>query len=293
MLKNFLLLISILLIFSSCSSQEDKKLKISVTTWVGYVPLFYAKEKGWLKELNIKLLNVSSLSENMYLYKAGNSDAFVGTQYEYGLLKSENKTLLPIMMFDKSFGGDIVMSNMSLDEIQNTKNKIDAYLEIDSINNNILEDFIKHYHIKKEQINYINKDQTKISLLESKNLKKPTLIITYVPYNTILRKNGFKELVSTKHGLKLLVVDAMFTTTKVYNQHKKQFIKLKKLLDKSIEALKKDPKEFYTTVKPYMIETTYTEFNKSLDDIIWINKKLDDDIKQGLQSRDFPTRDLL
>ena len=293
MLKSFLFLISILFVFTSCSSQPSEKLKISATTWIGYTPLFYAKEKGWLKELNIKLLNVSSLSENMYLYKAGNSDAYVGTQYEFNLLRTEDKTLRPIMMFDRSFGGDVIMSNITLEELKDTNTEIDAYLEIDSINSTLLKDFIKNYHFEDKKIKYINKDQTQISLLNAKNLLKPSLIITYVPYDYRLYKNGFKELVSTRDGLTLLVVDAMFTTSKIFNLHKNQFIELKKLVDKSIEILDKNPKEFYETIKPYMLEITYEEFQESLKDIIWINKKLSTEMQEGMKDRNFPTRDLI
>jgi len=293
MLKSFLFLISILFVFTSCSSQPSEKLKISATTWIGYTPLFYAKEKGWLKELNIKLLNVSSLSENMYLYKAGNSDAYVGTQYEFNLLRTENKTLRPIMMFDRSFGGDVIMSNITLEELKDTNTEIDAYLEIDSINSTLLKDFIKNYHFEDKKIKYINKDQTQISLLNAKNLLKPSLIITYVPYDYRLYKNGFKELVSTRDGLTLLVVDAMFTTSKIFNLHKNQFIELKKLVDKSIEILDKNPKEFYETIKPYMLEITYEEFQESLKDIIWINKKLSTEMQEEMKDRNFPTRDLI
>ena len=86
MFKKFLLFAIIISLFSSCTLQNHKKLRISITNWIGYTPLFYAKEKGWLELLDVKLLNVVSLSENMYLYKSGNSDAYVGTQYEYNTL---------------------------------------------------------------------------------------------------------------------------------------------------------------------------------------------------------------
>ena len=78
MIKKFVFLLFVVLSFSSCV-EDNKKIKITTSTWIGYAPLFYAKEKNWLEPLNIKLLNVVSLSENMYLYKAGNADAFVGT----------------------------------------------------------------------------------------------------------------------------------------------------------------------------------------------------------------------
>ncbi|MBD3825022.1 MAG: hypothetical protein IE916_11025 [Epsilonproteobacteria bacterium] len=100
----FLLVLSFFMsaLFTGCEAQKSTKLKISATTWIGYTPLYYAKEKGWLDELDIKLLHLSSLSENMYLFDSGNSDAYVGTQYEYAQLSSKMPSLTPIVMFDRS-----------------------------------------------------------------------------------------------------------------------------------------------------------------------------------------------
>jgi len=291
MYKIIILFFSILLLFTSCSSKYDERLKISTTNWVGYIPLLYIKERGWLEKLNIKLLNVSSLAENMYLYKAGNSDAFVGTQYEYQILKKDNLSLKPIIMFDRSNGGDLVMSNFSIEELQNTNKQIEAYLEIDSINNVVLKDFINTYNLKDKKINYINQDQAKIELLKPSS--NPMVVVTYVPYNFALEKNGFKELLSTKDNYNLLVCDAMFTKAEIFNKHEKQFLELKKLIDQSIEILNKDPKAFYSVVKPYISDMNYDEFKQALDDIVWINKNMNDDLKNRLIKSNFPIRDLL
>ncbi len=293
MFQQILLAVLSLFILTSCSSEKPDQLKISVTTWIGYTPLFYAKEKGWLKPLNIKLLNVSSLSENMYLYSAGNSDAYVGTQYEYGLLKEKKHSLMPIILFDRSNGGDMVMSNVSLKELQRTTKTIDAYLEIDSVNNTILKDFVKKYTLNEKKIKYINQDQLSITTLQSKNTQNAMLVITYVPYNLELQKNGFREVASTKSGLDLFVVDALFTTQEVFHKHQNQFLALKKLIDKAIGNLKNDPDEFYETIKPYMLELEKEEFKESLQDIIWINQELSKDLKNRLHEAAFPIRGLI
>jgi len=276
---------------SSCSSEYEQRLKISATTWIGYTPLFYAKEKGWLQPLNIKLLNITSLAENMYIYQAGNSDAYTGTQYEYNIMKNQHNSLTPIMMFDKSNGGDVVMSNFSVKELLATVDEIDVYLELDSINSIILQDFLKNTQLEEKKINYINKDQIQIKQLKMN--MKPTLIVTYAPYNIELEKEGFRELSSTKNNAGLLVVDAMFTTVEVFKEHEKQFRELKKLVDKSIDILDKNPKEFYETVKPYLLEINYKDFQAALNDIVWINKSFSKELEGRLKKRAFPTRDLI
>lgn len=291
MLKKSIFLLFTIFIFTSCSIQENKKLKIATTSWIGYTPLLYAQEKGWLEPLNIKLLNVVSLSESMYLYKGNNADVYMGTQYEYNFLAQKIESLIPIMLMNKSNGGDLVMSNFSVDELQKTEQEIDVYLEMDSINSILFEVFIKKYNLENKQINYINKDQAYISKL--KNINKATIIVTYVPYNKILEKNGFKSLETTKNNYDLLVIDGMITTKETLNENKKTFLELKKLINKAIENLQNDPKEYYETIKDYLIDTNYEEFSESLNDIIWINKNIPEKIIENLSNKNFPTRDLI
>ncbi len=293
MLQKIFLPFIIILLFNACSSDNYEKLKISSSTWIGYSPLFYAKEQGWFEPLNIDLVNVVSLSENVYLYEAGNSDAFVGTQYEYNLVLQKQPSLMPIMMFDRSNGGDLIMSNISLEKLQELNTTIDVYLEMDSINNTLLEYFIKQYHLEDKKLRYFNKDQTQISTLEAKKMKHPTLIVTYIPYNKELLKHGFTELVSTKDGLDIFVVDALFTKTEVLYQHQEQFLKLKALIDRALDVLKNDPHTFYTSVKPYMNEISYEEFQSALEDIVWIHQSLSKELLKRMKDVHFPTRDLI
>ena len=114
--------------------QKKEPLVISTTSWIGYTPLLYAKESGWLEGKNIKLLHVTSLSENLSLFKAGNAEAFSATQYEYNRAKLKEPSLVAITLFDRSNGGDLIMSNDSLEEITQNDRDIDVYLEMDSVN---------------------------------------------------------------------------------------------------------------------------------------------------------------
>ena len=292
MIKKFVFLLFVVLSFSSCV-EDNKKIKITTSTWIGYAPLFYAKEKNWLEPLNIKLLNVVSLSENMYLYKAGNADAFVGTQYEYNFLLQEYKTLIPIIIFDKSNGGDMILSNLTLDELSKTNKDIDAYLEIDSVNSILLNDFIRSNNLQDKKINYINEDQSNISRLKANEINNPTIIVTYTPYNNILEKNYFRELSSTKKSDDLLIIDGMYVKKDFYYENKETFVKLKKLVDDSIINLQNNPKEFYNTVKPYLTNISYEEFLSSLNDIIWLNKDIPTNILEKLDNSNFKTKDLI
>lgn len=281
------------LLTTGCGRNKESPLKISVNSWIGYTPLFYARAKGWLDPLNIKIVNVVSLSESVFIYQSGNSDALTGTQYEYQLLSGQGEPLIPLILFDYSNGGDLIMSNTSIDKLRASSTAITAYLEMDSINKLLLEYFIQNNQLQNKTINYINLDQGQIATLKNDYPAQPTLIVTYIPYDSQLSKHGFQTIASTKENPDLFIIDSLFTSRKTLNTHRNQFEALNTITAKALSALKKDPHEYYETVKPYLDHISYEDFTTGLDQIFWIHQDNTPALKKKMRAIGFPTRDLL
>jgi len=291
--KNLSLVILIIFFFQACERPRGQKINLSVNGWIGYSPLFYLMEKGWLKPLNIKLHTVVSLRENVHTYLSKKTDAFTATQYEYHLVKKQQHSLIPIITFDRSNGGDVIMSNVTLKEIQKSTQTIDAYLEIDTINYALLLDFLKVHKIPKSRINFIDINQVDITSRFKPNVNRPALIVTYIPHNIELAKKGLKTIADTREGLDLLVVDALYLTKELFDAEKERFQELKKLIDKALVNLDKDPKEYFEKVAPYLDGISYDDFINSLKDIKWLNKALSPELQIRLKDSNFPTKHLL
>lgn len=187
----------------------------------------------------------------------------------------------------------MIMGNYTIDFYQSSQETIDVFLEMDSINSIMFKDFIKRFNLESKSFNYINKDQSYIGSLHAKKLKRPTLVVTYIPYDVKLAEQGFMKLVSTKEALDILVIDALFTRYETYLAHEKQFKGLKVAIDRAVRALEQNPHEFYETIKPYILELSYEEFDASLKNIIWINKDMDTKLLQRLKESHLPLRELI
>lgn len=294
-MKIKLLLVTLFILLSACSNKETPQLKIIANSWIGYSPLFYAKESGWLDEHNIKLSNVVSLGESMHIYQTNHLHAFTGTQYEYRQVLEQESSLMPILMFDRSNGGDMVMSNQNLETLKTRSEAIDVYLEINSVNHVLFKDFIKKHGLENKTFNYINNDQLRIvSELESlPKIKRPTVVVTYVPYNHRLETLGFQTLGSTRQGLDLLIVDALYTNKENFETFQDQFRALKTIVDRSLQVLEENPHEYYTKVKPYLENSSFEQFESGLNDIEWLNLELSDALVERLNQAHFPVRDLM
>lgn len=291
MIRVILISLISIIFLTSCVDDKKDKLRVVTSNWIGYTPLFYAKEKGLLDKLNIQLLSVVSLSESLYTYKSKNADVFLGTQYEYQETFKRDNQVVPIILLNKSDGGDVVMSNLTLEEIKKEDKQIDIFLELSSINSLVFDDFITKHNIKNKNFNYINKDQSFIA--QQKEFKNPTIVISYNPYNITLEKNGLKTLESTKDNIDILIVDAMFTTNNILIKYKDELKELKKIIDIAIDDLQKDEKAYYDLIKDYLYDTSFEEFQKSLSNIKWINKNIDQNILDSLKEHNFPTKELL
>lgn len=291
MIRVILISLVSIIFLTSCVNDKKDKLIVVTSNWIGYTPLFYAKEKGLLDELNIQLLSVVSLSESLYTYKSKHADVFLGTQYEYQETFKRDNQVVPIILLNKSDGGDVVMSNLTLEEIKKEDKQIDVFLELSSINSLVFDDFITKHNIKNKNFNYINKDQSFIA--QQKEFKNPTIVISYNPYNITLEKNGLKTLESTKDNIDILIVDAMFTTNDILIKYKDELKELKKIIDIAIDDLQKDEKAYYDLIKDYLYDTSFEEFQKSLSHIKWINKNIDQNILDSLKEHNFPTKELL
>jgi len=270
MKKILLLTLFSILLFTGCSKESKKELHISTNSWIGYAPLFYAKEKGYLDKINIQLLTNVSLGEAADLYDIGKAEMVTTTQHEYYSLKNSGHDITPVILFDRSYGGDMVLSNKSIDELMHAK-KIVAYLEIDSINAEILKDFLKHYSIDEKKLVFINKDQSQIESLQPKG-NESMLVVTYVPYNIKLEKNGFKKVASTKDMSTIIVIDSLCANADTLKNHKQRLHKLKDIIDRSIRELQADKRASYNLVKSYLGNMSYGDYIDSLSLIKWINK---------------------
>ncbi|NPA72638.1 MAG: hypothetical protein GXO35_07400 [Gammaproteobacteria bacterium] len=282
------------LALSACSPQNNASLKLLTNAWIGYSPLFYAKEKGWLDELNIELSTVVSLGESAMIYNTGNFDGITGTQYEYEQLNNQSNSLIPVIMFDRSNGGDMILSSHPIEFLAETDQIINVHLELNSINYVVFKDFIRTHKLEEKSFNFINQDQIKtVSSLKDNSLKTPTLVVTYIPYNFALQKQGFKIIASTKDIQDLLVIDSLFIAQNSLTSHKQHLVGLKHRVDEALKHLEENPRAYYDTVKAYLGNPSYEDFMAGLQDIEWMNNKMPKPVSERLNHTGFPTKDLL
>lgn len=106
-------------------------LKIRYSVWVGYGPLFLAREKGFLKEekVEVELINMDDPKEGFFAMAAGRLDGVVSTIDTMLLYLKTGKEYQYVLAIDDSAGGDAIVARKEIKSVKDLKGKKVAFAE--------------------------------------------------------------------------------------------------------------------------------------------------------------------
>lgn len=294
-MKAWIVAVLAILMLSSCSEVENQQppLVLSTDTWIGAAPFYYAHAKGWLKEANIEMLQSDSIYNNLEHFHRGAADIVTGTLHEYKLLKAMSPDIIPIIIYDRSYGGDVILSNRTVSQIIQSSEKISVYIEKDTVSEEMLNYFMQEKNLSTQRYTLHGRNQNEIKSIFASGLTQPVIVVTYNPHDSALRKQGFFEIASSKNE-NYIIVDAVYVSSKTAAKHSDQMDALRDTLGKAVRAYHDNPKEFYETVKPYLNNPSYEEFTQMVNNIQWMeDKPLAPSMLQQLEKNGFPTGELM
>ena len=113
-------------LLSGCDQNSTPPVTIAVNPWPGYAFLHLAEEKNFFEahDLNIKVVPVDSLSDAQRAYVHGRVDGMASTVVEsVHAHYSAGRPLSVILVSDYSNGGDVILTNDSIDSVAELKSK--------------------------------------------------------------------------------------------------------------------------------------------------------------------------
>ncbi|QNB48134.1 aliphatic sulfonate ABC transporter substrate-binding protein [Thermanaerosceptrum fracticalcis] len=138
-LSVFLLILLILTLVTGCSGskpapapapqakEEPKPVKLVITlpTWVGYGPLYLAKEKGFFKEqgLDVELTKIEGLAERKQALAGKKVDGMATAQDVQVTIAAAGIPVKVVWALDDSYGGDGMLAKNEIKDIKDLKGK--------------------------------------------------------------------------------------------------------------------------------------------------------------------------
>lgn len=269
---------------------SDRLIRISSNPWVGFTPFIYAQEKGWLKKTPFRFLWLVDLSDNARLYEGNFTQGFTATQYEMLHFKDYSH-IKPIFLIDRSYGADAILSNRSLEQLRNTAEPIQVYLELGSLDEDLFRAFVRENKLSK--LNFLLNNSSQKEMIKINSKGSPVMVISYAPYLSALVERGFMEVASTANMQSFFVIDALFMDERALAGRKDDYQALRQIFNRAENQLRSDPHEFYQVVHGYLEGQSYEEFMQSTRQIMWLNHGDTSLMLRQLQSQHIKTGQII
>lgn len=280
--RSWLFLILVLAL-GGCSDRSRKPLAVSCNAWIGYTPFLYMHEAGWLTDRPVRIVPVVSLLESVKLMESGVVDAIGGTQQEFRHLR-RTMTVTPQMLLDRSLGADAVFANRPANALD--ARGVDVYLEVGSVNELLLDLFVRKFDLNASNWRKVNKDQFDISRLPMQ--QTPTVIVTYEPYLEDVERNGYVQVASSNDP-ELFIVDMLIARQGVDPD---AVALLRTLYARAVDVLLRDPRGYYERIKGYLDGQSYGDFTAGLAHVAWLHGTPEPAVLNALNAQDLPVEAL-
>ncbi|MGM0594008.1 MAG: ABC transporter substrate-binding protein [Pseudomonadota bacterium] len=115
-MRHFVVLLLCMVMLSACSSRDDE-LVLSTNNWMGYLPLYLARDAGYYDDIPLHLVQLPSNTETMRSFRNGMVTA-AGLTLDEALLLAESgvEVCIPLIM-DYSDGADAIIARAGVTDM--------------------------------------------------------------------------------------------------------------------------------------------------------------------------------
>lgn len=120
------LMVAVLVSVIGCQkSNEHPKYRIALGPWVGFGPLYLARDKGFFKEqgIEVDLIVLTGVAERNSALKSGKLDALAAPVDYFALSAGNGVPAVIVMAIDESVGGDGIVAKKSVKSFADLRGK--------------------------------------------------------------------------------------------------------------------------------------------------------------------------
>ncbi|CAN5199594.1 ABC transporter substrate-binding protein [soil metagenome] len=238
------LLAGLALTVASFSPAAAGQMRLGMTTWVGYGPMFLARDKGFFKEngLDVDLQIIEDASLYMAAVAAGKLDGNASTIDEIMKYRSPDFCFKVVVALDDSHGGDGVLTQESVNSLKELKGQAVG------MNEGSVSQFWFNILLKREgmtesdlQITNMTADDAAAAFIAG----RIPAAVTWEPHLTLVRTKKQGKVLIDSSQTPGLIVDVVDLTCDYIKNNPKDVEAFVKGLYKAVDFIKTNPDEAY------------------------------------------------
>ena len=233
-------LAAVLLLVTTAPEALAGKLRIGHTTWVGYGPLYLARDLGFFKEggLEIDLRTIEEGSLIMTAVAGGNLDGTASTLDEIMKYRSAETCFRAVLTLDESHGGDGVLVVGDVKSLRDLKGKTVA------LNEGSTSQFWFNILLAKEGMSPADvkvANMTADDAAAAFMARRVPVAVTWEPHLSLVRKKKTGRVLVDSATTPGVIVDVVALGCQVIEKHPADVAALVKGYYKAIDFMKKNP----------------------------------------------------
>jgi len=179
----------------ACQQAAEQPIRIAAHVWVGYEPMFLARDKGWLDSQQVQLVQTASAHDSLLAVAQGKVLGAAVTLDEMLAARETGLALSLVLVFNSSLGADMLLVRPGIRQLSDLKGQR-LGVEASSVGTLMFEQVLKQAGLNKRdvQIERLAVNQH----AGAWQRKKLDALITYEPVATGLLNQGMVRLFDTR-----------------------------------------------------------------------------------------------
>lgn len=225
---------------SGCNWLDDLPVTVAAHVWVGYQPMFLARERGWLKSDKVTLMPTHSASESLQALRSGKAQGVALTLDEMLIARAAGLPLTAVLVFNTSMGADMLLADAGMTELAQLKGQRIA-LEDSSVAEIMLAEILREAGLKHSEVQLL-----RIPVDEHPNAwhqHAANAFITYEPVASQLLARGLVRLFDTRQIPDTIVDVLAFHSDLLDAQHAEAIRHLLAAHFQALDSLVRNPQD--------------------------------------------------
>jgi NitT/TauT family transport system substrate-binding protein len=180
---------------TGCNWLEDLPVTVAAHVWVGYQPMYLARDHGWLKPDLVKLLESRSATASLEAVRSGKAQAAAVTLDEMLTARAAGLPLTAVLVFNSSMGADMLLAEAGMTALPQLRGQRIA-LEDSSVANIMLAEILREAGLRQSDVHLL-----RIPVDDHPNVwhkHGADAFITYEPVASQLLARGLVRLFDTR-----------------------------------------------------------------------------------------------
>lgn len=246
-------------------TSEKTTFTMSVDTWIGYAPLYLAKEKGFNDGVDVEILMTPDVAQRKLMLERGDIAGMAETVDQLVLDHSQGIHTVAVTSMDVSNGGDGIVAVDSIKTIQDLKGKT-VFLQKNYISEALLDYLLEKNGMNFTDVNTVDIEGSAAGAAFAAG--KTDAAVTFEPWlSKAKERTGGHVLLSSKDAPGV-IVDILSVHEQYLHDHPDVVAKVVRGWFRAVEYWRQHPAEANAIMAKYY-SITPKEFADDISGLLW------------------------